>query len=102
VQVKTPVGLRHGSLSVVADGDSLSGVLGTEKGSSVLVDGTITGNEVSFTAKIKTPMGRMKAHVTGVIDGDTFTGTAKLPLGVARRRTGAEIRASRLMRVKPR
>jgi hypothetical protein len=25
----------------------------------------------------------MKARVTGVIDGETFTGTAKLPLGVA-------------------
>jgi hypothetical protein len=71
VQVKTRVGLQHGSLSLVADGSSLSGVLGIEKGSSELA-GTITGNEVSFTAKIKTPIGRMTAHVTGVIDGDTF------------------------------
>lgn len=83
VQVNTPIGPQHGSLDLVTEGTEVSGVLGTDKGSSEFSGGILTGDAVEFTAKIKTPMGRMKAHVTGTVEGDTFTGTAKLPLGVA-------------------
>lgn len=83
VTVKTPVGMQEGSLTLVPDGESLSGVLTNPKGDSEFSGGTISGNEVAFDTKIRTPMGRLRAHVTGTVDGDTFTGDAKLPLGVA-------------------
>ena len=83
VTVKTPVGMQEGSLTLVPDGESLSGVLTNPKGDSEFSGGTISGNEVAFDTKIRTPMGRLKAHVTGTVEGDTFTGDAKLPLGVA-------------------
>lgn len=83
VTVKTPVGLQEGSLTLVVDGESLSGSLENAKGSTEFSGGTITGNEVQFATRIKTPMGRLKAQVSGKVEGDKFTGTAKLPLGTA-------------------
>ena len=86
VTVKTPVGMQEGSLTLVPDGESLSGVLTNPKGDSEFSGGTISGVIDSLVVnlkKIRTPMGRLKAHVTGTVEGDTFTGDAKLPLGVA-------------------
>jgi hypothetical protein len=83
VEVKTPVGLQSGSLTLAAQGDQLTGQLVTPKGTSEITEGAVTGDHVSFTAKIKTPMGRMRAHIEGDVDGDRFVGTAKLPLGIA-------------------
>jgi hypothetical protein len=83
VEVKTPVGLQEGSLTLRLEGTTVSGALDTPKGGSEFSGGRVSGNEVTFEAKIRTPMGRMKAHVTGSVVGDEFTGTAKLPLGTA-------------------
>lgn len=83
VTVKTPVGTQEGSLSLTVDGDSLSGVLTNPKGASEFSGGTVSGNEVAFRTKIRTPMGRLPAQVIGRVDGRRFTGTAKLPLGIA-------------------
>ena len=83
VTVKTPVGTQEGSLSLMVDGDDVSGVLTNPKGATEFTGGTVSGNEVAFETKIRTPMGRLKAQVSGRVEGRTFTGTAKLPLGVA-------------------
>ncbi|MGD8319197.1 MAG: hypothetical protein PVJ02_02045 [Gemmatimonadota bacterium] len=83
VTVKTPVGTQEGSLSLAVAGDDLSGVLTNPKGATEFSGGTISGNEVAFQTKIRTPLGRLKAQVNGKVEGDTFVGTAKLPLGVA-------------------
>jgi hypothetical protein len=80
----TPVGTQDGSLTLKADGSSLSGTLTNARGSSTFAGGTITGGAVEFDTKIPTPLGRLKAHVTGTVDGDHFSGEAKLPLGSAR------------------
>ena len=83
VEVKTPVGVQEGCLTLRVEGNTVSGVLDTPKGSSEFTGGTASGNDVTFDAKIRTPMGRMKAHVMGSVTGNEFTGTAKLPLGTA-------------------
>jgi hypothetical protein len=84
VKVSTPVGPQEGSLTLMADGDTLSGALENAKGATEFNGGTVNGNEVQFATKIKTPLGRLKAQVNGKIEGDRFAGTAKLPLGVAK------------------
>lgn len=84
VTVHTPVGPQRGSLTLRVDGASLSGILDNPKGKTEFSGGTVSGNSVDFTTKIRTPMGRLKAHVTGTVDGDTFAGTARLPLGAAK------------------
>lgn len=83
VTVQTPLGLQVGSLLLrVADG-TLSGTLESPKGESEFAGGTVMGNEIQFTARIHTPVGRIKARITGTVDGDKFIGEAKLPLGTA-------------------
>jgi hypothetical protein len=84
LQVKTPVGTQEGKLSLAVDGQTLSGVLITPKGDSSFDGGTVSGDHVTFTAKLRTPMGRMKAYVEGDVVGDRLTATARLPLGTAR------------------
>ncbi|HEY8594994.1 MAG TPA: hypothetical protein VIL84_07095 [Devosiaceae bacterium] len=83
VSVKTPVGPQEGILVLITDGTSLSGTLDNPKGKSEFSDGTVSGNEVRFTTRIRTPLGRLKAEITGIVDGDRFSGNARLPLGNA-------------------
>ncbi|MEL7833520.1 hypothetical protein [Fodinibius sp. Rm-B-1B1-1] len=83
VTVDTPMGVQEGSLILKAENGALSGTLTNPKGSFSFSNGTVQGNEIAFTTKIKTPMGRFKAKVSGIIEDDTFEGTAKLPLGSA-------------------
>ncbi len=81
VTVKTPVGPQQGVLTLEVDGDSVSGTLATAKGDSAFSGGTVSGKDVHFMAKIRTPLGRLKAEISGRVSGDLFSGTAKLPLG---------------------
>ena len=83
LEVKTPVGVQEGRLTLVVDGHSLRGVLSSPKGESELDGGIVHGGHLAFTTKLRTPMGRMKAHIEGDVEGDRLTATAKLPLGVA-------------------
>jgi len=84
VTVHTPFGPQQGALTLEVIGSSLSGRLENPKGASDFSGGTVIGNEVEFTSKIRTPMGRLKAEVFGTVEGDRFTGTGKLPLGTVR------------------
>lgn len=83
LNIQTPIGLQNGSLTLTASGATLSGTLVNARGSTGFTGGSVNGNEVEFSTKIQTPLGRMKAHVTGKIEGDHFSGIAKLPLGTA-------------------
>ncbi|MEL7654705.1 MAG: hypothetical protein AAGU75_02225 [Bacillota bacterium] len=83
IRVKTPKGVQEGKLTLVVQGDSLSGTLKYSAGSSEIKDGRVKGNAVEFTTKIKTPVGPLKALVKGVVEGDSFSGVAKLPMGSA-------------------
>jgi hypothetical protein len=51
--VSTPVGQQEGSLTLVADGNALSGTLVNEKGSTDFAGGTIAGNEVHYLSRPK-------------------------------------------------
>lgn len=83
ITVQTPLGKQTGSLTLTVEESSLTGTLVNSNGSFDLTDGRVHGNEVQFTTKIKTPMGKLKAQISGKVEGDTFKGTANLPLGSA-------------------
>jgi len=83
VTVKTPVGEQHGSLLLHDDNGNLSGALTNPKGTTEFTGGSANDGAVEFTTRIRTPLGRLKAHVTGKVEGDAFTGLAELPLGNA-------------------
>lgn len=81
--VDTPFGAQHGRLDLDLTADRLTGQLSTSSGTSELDDGSVDGDTFTFTTRIRTPMGRMKATVTGGVEGDTLTASARLPLGRA-------------------
>lgn len=83
VTVKTPLGPQEAKLTFAVDGAALSGAIENVKGRSDFSGGTVSGNEVHFSARISTPIGRVHADISGRVDGDRFTATAKLPLGKA-------------------
>jgi hypothetical protein len=79
----TPVGAQEGTMTLKAEGASLSGTLVNARGKTEFSGGTVHGDEVVFDTRIPTPIGRLKAHVVGKVEGDHFSGDAKLPLGSA-------------------
>lgn len=84
ISVQTPFGEQQGFLELEVNGTSLNGRLTNPKGTFDIDEGSVTGNEVKFKAKIHTPVGRLKAEVSGSVEGDHFRGVARLPLGEAK------------------
>jgi hypothetical protein len=83
IKVHTPVGVEDGILHLSFKNDELSGSLENSRGTTAFTGGTVDGNELRFDTKIRTPMGRLKAHVTAKIENGEITGNARLPLGSA-------------------
>jgi len=71
------MGLKTDTLIVKTEGTTLSGTFAE----SPLTEATVNGNEFSFQATVKGPIGKMNAGISGKIEGDKFTGTSKTKLG---------------------
>lgn len=77
VTTKTPMGDQKGTLTLATDGDSLTGSLSGDQGSIDLADGTVNGDDLSWTANITSPM-PMKLEFSAKVDGDSISGSVKL------------------------
>jgi hypothetical protein len=77
VKMDTPMGAQQVTLTLVSDGDKLSGKLVGAQGTMEFTDGTINGNDLTWTVSLEQPM-PMQIETTATIDGDNLTGTAKL------------------------
>jgi hypothetical protein len=75
--VSTPMGERHGSLSLKTEGTTVKGSQMADGNSTEIFDGAINGNEISWKVSITDPM-PMTLEFTGTIDGDEIAGTVKL------------------------
>ena len=75
--VSTPMGERHGSLSLKTEGTTLQGSQAADGNSTEIFDGTVNGNEISWKVSIADPM-PMTLEFTGTVDGDEIAGTVKL------------------------
>ena len=75
--VATPMGERHGTLSLKTDGTTLKGSQMADGNSTEIFDGTVIGNEISWKVSITDPM-PMTLEFTGAVDGDEIAGTVKL------------------------
>ena len=63
------------------DGDSFTGTLEMPFGEATISEGTIKGDEISFTVNIETPRGSFQMQYAGKIDGNTLSGTSSTPRG---------------------
>ena len=77
VTTKTPMGDQRGTLTLVSDGDSLSGSLSGDQGTIDIADGKINGDELTWSANITSPM-PMKLEFTAQVDGGAISGSVKL------------------------
>lgn len=62
------------TLKLEQNGDKVKGTLSSPRGETP-VEGTVKGNQISFTVKRETPRGEMVIEYTGTLEGDTIKGT---------------------------
>ena len=73
----SPMGAGSVTLTLRTEGSSLSGTLVSDQGTMEFTDGTVDGNELSWTVSVQQPM-PIQIETTETIDGDTLNGTSKL------------------------
>jgi hypothetical protein len=80
--INTPLGAQQSTLTISADGDSLSGTQGAASGDErPIEDGTIAGDNLSWKASITKPM-PMTLEFSATVQGDSMSGSVKLgPFG---------------------
>lgn len=74
VAIEGPQGTFNQTLTIQQDGATIKGTLKGRRGESPL-EGTVTGNKVSFTVKRDTPNGTFTTEYAATVDGDSMKGT---------------------------
>ena len=73
VIIKTPMGNQKGGMTLGRDGDTLTGEMTSSFGSTVIEDGKVDGDTLTFKISIKSPM-PMTLDGEATVDGDTLNG----------------------------
>ena len=73
MSIQTPRGDFTQTLKLEQDGNTLKGTLTGRRGESP-IEGSITGNKVSFTVKRETPNGTFTIEYSGTVEGDSMKG----------------------------
>jgi aerobic carbon-monoxide dehydrogenase large subunit len=77
IVLNTPLGQQNITLTIVADGSSISGTAASPMGQQEFSGGTVDGDRVNLSMDITQPM-PMTVTFDGLIEGDTVNGTATL------------------------
>ena len=78
VELTTTLGTENITLTLDTFGDSLNGYMEGFFGQQSFVDGTIDGNDISFSMEAESPVGRLQIDVTATIDGDEISGQVQI------------------------
>jgi hypothetical protein len=73
----SPMGAQQMTLTLVTNGNELSGKLGGPQGEMEFTGGTVDGDNLSWSISIDQPM-PMQIETTATIDGDNLNGESKL------------------------
>lgn len=77
ITVQTPMGPQDSTLTLKSDGAKLTGTqVAPNGGSAEIENGSVSGNAVSWKAKITKPM-PLTLEFSATIDGDTMSGNVK-------------------------
>ena len=81
--INTPLGTQQSTLTVIANGDVLSGTQSAASGDErPIEDGRIAGDNLSWKASITKPMA-LTLEFSATVQGDAMTGSVKLgPFGM--------------------
>ena len=74
--LQSPMGPQDATLTLRSDGDRLSGQAETPFGDKDFDDGSIDGDQLSWSVKTLKPM-PMTVKFQATVDGDSMSGTAK-------------------------
>ena len=77
VVVKSPMGDLDGTLTLRAEGGSLSGSVAGQMGAADFASGTVKGDEASWSMEVPGPLGKMKATCRVTVNGDSLNGEVK-------------------------
>jgi hypothetical protein len=75
--LNSPMGAQQMTLTLVTNGNDLSGKLAGPQGEMEFTGGTVDGDNLSWTVSIDQPM-KMDIATTATINGDTLDGESKL------------------------
>ena len=76
IVINSPMGAQKITLTLKADGNTLTGSQAGAQGTMDIAEGKVDGNNVSWSANITSPM-PMKLETTGTVDGDKISGNVK-------------------------
>jgi hypothetical protein len=76
IVINSPLGAQKASLDIATNGSALTGTQQAAQGSGPLENGKVDGNNVTWSAKITSPM-PMTLDFTGTVDGDKLSGSVK-------------------------
>jgi hypothetical protein len=76
IVINSPMGAVKATLDLKTDGASLTGSQQAAQGSGPLENGKVDGDNLSWSAKISSPM-PMTLDFSGAVDGDKLSGTVK-------------------------
>src|SRR5215471_19634732 len=76
IVINSPLGAQKAQLDIATNGSALTGTQQAAQGSGPLENGKIDGNNVSWSAKISSPM-PLTLDFTGTVDGDKLSGSVK-------------------------
>jgi len=76
ITINSPMGAQKATLDLATSGDALTGTQAAAQGSGPLENGKVDGNNLSWSAKISSPM-PMTLDFTGTVEGDKLSGSVK-------------------------
>jgi hypothetical protein len=77
LRISTPMGERHATLSVKAEGTVLKGSQAAEGNSAEIFDGSVNGDSISWKVSITNPM-PMTLEFSGTVQENNVSGTVVL------------------------
>ena len=76
ITINSPMGAQKATLDLATSGNTLTGTQAAAQGSGPLENGKVDGNNLTWSAKISSPM-PMTLDFTGTVEGDKLAGSVK-------------------------
>lgn len=76
IVINSPMGAQKVTLTLKANGNTLTGSQAGAQGTMDISEGKVDGNNVSWSANITSPM-PMKLETTGTVEGNKISGNVK-------------------------
>ncbi len=81
IAAETPRGTQTRTITFEQHGDSLSGTMETRMGTTPIHEGSVNGNEISFTMVFTRGDQSMEMKYTGTVEADEMSGKFLTPRG---------------------